>query len=237
MASVILDAIITRVLARRTRPIRLSTTNYRLFPSLRGNIAPSVTKGFISEFTRKHNPRRGFTLIELLVVVSIIALLVSISAAAFNNYSRTQRLAQSVKDLELAVTSAQNRALSSVDGLNWGVHLVRNQGSFEIFSSSSLSYDTATQKLPREFATGVVTSDLTVQSADRVNVIFSVLSGSVAFVSDDGTCLGGSTDSSCFELGKPCLAIGLNLQGSLNKRYLKVNERNIFESDALAPCP
>ncbi|GMR19402.1 MAG: hypothetical protein BMS9Abin34_539 [Patescibacteria group bacterium] len=192
-----------------------------------------MKKGLISG---RSTARSGFTLIELLVVVSITALLTGFAVAAFSNFSRSQRLVQSSQDLKAALKDAQGRSLSSVDGLNWGVRLVLNQSDFEIFASPSLSYNAAAQKLSKQLASGVVVSDLTLQSSNLVSVVFSVISGSVAFTSDDGTCLGGSADSSCGG-GTSCLAIGVNLQGSLNKRYLKVNERNIFEDSALTPCP
>lgn len=192
--------------------------------------------GFVFPSTEKHSPRKGFTLIELLVVISIIALLVSFTAAAFNNYSRRQQLNQAQKNLDSILRDAQTRALSSVNGLNWGVRLTRNSENLTIFSTAG-NFHNATQRIPRSLGSGVVVSDLTLQSADTVSVIFSVRNGSVTFTADQGTCLGGSADSACAANPNRCLAIGINLQGTPDKRYLKVNERNIFESAALAPCP
>jgi len=185
----------------------------------------------------KHPFRAAFTLLELLVVVSIIALLTTVSVAGFSNFSRTQRLAQAAKSLENALTDAKSRALSSVDGLNWGAHLELGSGTMELFSTASISYSAASQTLAREIGDNTPVSDLTLQQAGSVNVVFSVKDGSVSFAADDGTCLGGSADSVCSGAGSACLAVGINLQGTSNKRYLKVNERNIFESDALTPCP
>jgi prepilin-type N-terminal cleavage/methylation domain-containing protein len=180
--------------------------------------------------------RFSFTLIELLIVISIIAILTSFTAAAFNNYSRRQRLTEAVKQLDATLRDAQTRALSSVDGLNWGVHLEKDQGNLSIFSTPS-DFENASQVLNRNLESGLTVSDLTISSADRVNIIFTVLNGAVVFTADDGTCLGGSADSACGADSDRCLALGINLQGSADKRYLKVNERNIFETDALTPCP
>lgn len=191
---------------------------------------------FSPELMRKDGFQGGFTLLELLVVVSIIALLTTVSVAGFSNFSRTQRLAQAVKSLENALIDAKSRALSSVDGLNWGAHLELNSGAVEIFSTTSISYDAA-GALPRLIGENTPVSDLTLQQGGFVNIIFSVADGSVSFAANDGTCLGGSADSVCAGVGSACLAIGVNLQGTSNKRYLKVNERNIFESDTLTPCP
>ena len=180
--------------------------------------------------------RSSFTLIELLVVISIIALLTSFSAAAFNNYSRRQQLSQAQKDLDSVLRDAQARALSSVNGLNWGVHLETGSAAVSLFSTPS-NYESATQILDRDLRAEVRISDLTLQSNNRINVIFSVQDGSVTFTADDGSCLGGSADSACAASPNRCLAVGINLQGTSDKRYLKVNERNIFESTALTPCP
>ena len=181
--------------------------------------------------------RPAFTLLELLVVVSIMVLLTTFSIAGFSNYSRTQRLAQAAHSLETILKDAQVRALSSVDGLNWGIHLELNSGTAEIFSTPSAAYDSAVQLLVREIGETTPISDLTLQQGGFLNIVFSVADGSVVFTADDGTCLGGSADSVCSGVGTGCAAMGVNLQGTSNKRYLKVNERNIFESDDLTPCP
>ncbi|MEX0587546.1 MAG: prepilin-type N-terminal cleavage/methylation domain-containing protein [Patescibacteria group bacterium] len=178
----------------------------------------------------------SFTLIELLVVISIIGILTTFTAAAFNNYSRRQRLTEARKNLDSIIRDAQTRAISSVDGLHWGVNLNLDTGTIFLFSTAS-NFDNASQSLDRSLESGLIISDLTPAANNRVNIIFSVVNGSDTFTDNDGTCLGGSADSACSTDPDRCLAIGLNLQGSTDKRYLKVNERNIFESDALAPCP
>lgn len=186
------------------------------------------------QLRRRKHP--SFTLIELLVVVAIIALLTSFSAAAFNSYSRRQTLVQAQRDLDSVLRDAQTRALSSVNGLHWGIHLEANSGSVYLFSTAT-NFAGASQSLERKLGTGAVISDLTLESGGTVNVLFSVVNGSVTFTANDGSCLGGSGDSICAGDPDRCLAIGLNLQGSADKRYLKVNERNIFESASLTPCP
>ncbi|OGC38000.1 hypothetical protein A2155_01900 [candidate division WWE3 bacterium RBG_16_52_45] len=193
-----------------------------------------------SEATKLSSRRRdGFTLIELLVVISIIAILAGFSAAAFNSYSRRQRVVQATAELISLIQDAQSRAYSSVDGLNWGVRLAKGEGALSLFSTGS-SFNNASEVLDRSFESEIVVSDLKIHplsSVDTVNVIFSVLTGAAAFTGDDGNCLGGSADSSCAASLSRCLAVEINLQGTTDKRYLKVNERNIFESSALDPCP
>ncbi|OGC61260.1 hypothetical protein A2890_02235 [candidate division WWE3 bacterium RIFCSPLOWO2_01_FULL_53_14] len=185
---------------------------------------------------RKLLTRKSFTLIELLVVISIIGILTTFTAAAFNSYSRRQRLEEAQKDLDSVIRDAQTRALSSVSGLHWGVNLNLGTGTILLFSTAS-TFDSSPESLIRNLDSGLIISDLTLVSNNRVNIIFSVANGSVTFTDNDGTCLGGSADSACSTDPDRCLAIGVNLQGSTDKRYLKVNERNIFESNALTPCP
>src|SRR3972149_12279042 len=108
-------------------------------------------RGFISEHseaTKSLSGAKGFTLIELLVVISIIAILTGFSAAAFNNYSRRQRVVQATAELISTIQDAQSRAYSSVDGLNWGVHLAKGQSSFSLFFTGS-SFNEADRKSTR----------------------------------------------------------------------------------------
>ncbi|MDP1710409.1 MAG: prepilin-type N-terminal cleavage/methylation domain-containing protein [candidate division WWE3 bacterium] len=202
--------------------------------------------GFIFPFAGKHSPRRGFTLIEILVVITITALLAGVSAAALNNFNRSQRLAQGAKELETVLREAQSRALSSVEGRNWGVHIVNNSSTVEVFSSNTNSYNTRSTTIPRIIGQNIIVSAMMLSNPNpniyltTVNVVFSVKDGSVVFVWNTGSCTpggGGSQDSVCAPQNRRCLSMQVNLQGSTDYRYLKVNERNIFESAALTPCP
>jgi len=181
--------------------------------------------------------KNSFTLLELLVVVAIIAVITGVAVAAFNNFSRTQRLSQAAKGVEGSIKDAQSRALSSVEGLNWGIRLTLGSEQLQLYSTPTISFADAQTILDQQIGSGVILSDLTLSQNNTVNVVFSVVNGAVSFTSDEGSCLGGSTDSSCSGSLELCLALAVNLQGSADKRYLKVNERNIFESDGLTPCP
>lgn len=197
-------------------------------------------RGFISkpsEETKSRAQARGFTLIEILVVISIMGLIAVTAIPSLADFVRRQQLAQSGSEVLSTLRDAQSRAISSVGGLNWGVHFVANQNNFELFSSPALNYTASTDKTTHQLITDITISDLTVNQNGIVNVIFSPVTGKVVFVDDNGNCLGGSADSSCSSSPNRCLAIGLNLQGGSSKRYVKVNERNTFESPTLTPCP
>lgn len=177
---------------------------------------------------------RGFTLIEILVVIAIIAFVVGIAIPSFSAFTGRRRLVEATREVKSTLKDAQSRALSSIDGLNWGVHFEKGSNSFVLFSfSGDFDYGSATAEVSHKLPSGVVISDLSSQSGNHVNVVFSVLKGAVYFVADNGSCLGGSEDSSC--PAPRCLSIGL--QSSGQKRYIKVNERNIFEDDNYLPCP
>ena len=186
--------------------------------------------------------RNAFTLIELLVVITIMAVLTAVSAAAFNSYSRTQNLSQSAKTLETALKEAQNRVLSSVEGINWGVHVVPGTNTLELFSTPSNAYtDPAAATFPRPIVSNIEFFDPLGQlpAGYNVNALFVLPHGAVGFLSDDGArCIGGSGDFDCSpDLGINCVIIGVRLQGTAQARYLKVNERNIFEDDDATSCP
>ena len=208
----------------------------------RSFIKKAIKKFFVFPLSTIHCPlftsvKIGFTLVEILVVISIIGLIVAIAVPSLADFVRRQQLAQSSKEVLSTLRDAQSRSISSVGGLNWGVRLVRNQSSVELFSSTALNYDSAISKSTKQIIEDISISDLTINQNDIINVIFSVANGEVLFVDDSGSCLGGSSDSSCASDPDRCLAIGLNLRNSSDKRYVKVNERNIFENDALVHCP
>lgn len=58
--------------------------------------------------------KKGFTLIELVVAFSVIAFLSTVGIASFVNYSRSQALVVSAKDLVNALNLAKSRSLSQV---------------------------------------------------------------------------------------------------------------------------
>lgn len=181
--------------------------------------------------------KQSFTLIELLVVITIIAFAVGIAIPSFSSFTKTRRLVEASKEVKSTLRDAQSRASSSIDGDNWGVHFARGATSIELFrtsSATSLSYNSAGEKITHQLPSGVSISYLSTQSANHINVVFTVLKGSVHFAANNGSCsgLGGSADSGC--TGSSCLSIGL--QGSGQNRYIKVNERNIYESGTQA-CP
>lgn len=180
---------------------------------------------------------KGFTLIEILVVISIIGLIVGISVPQLADFARRQKLTEAARQIATTLRDSESRSLSSVGGANWGVHFLKGQSSFELFSSPALNYSVATQKFPHPLSSDVVISDLSLSLRDQANVISTVLNGRIVFVDDTGVCLGGSADSACAANPNRCLSIGVNLQGSSDKRYVKVNERNIFESETAASCP
>ncbi len=187
--------------------------------------------------------KKGFTLIELLVVSAIIALLTAVSAAAFNTFSRSQTLTQSAKEVESALKDAQNRALSSVDGQNWGVRLVPGSNLLDLFATPSMGYsDPSARVFDRELPDTVEIFDAagSLPPGYNFSVVFVVSSGAVGYANDAGTaCIGGSDDVSCsFPLGRQdCIVIGVRLQGTSQERYLKVNGRSIFEDDSATSCP
>lgn len=80
------------------------------------------------------NSSPAFTLIELLVVVSVIGILSAATIPVFNSFTQAQRLNQAAKQVKQDLRSAQNRALSSIDGKAWGIYFVPGGNSYTPFS-------------------------------------------------------------------------------------------------------
>jgi hypothetical protein len=144
--------------------------------------------------------------------------------------------------LETTLKEAQNRVLSSVGGLNWGVHIVPGTNTLELFSTPSVAYtDPAVARFTRDISSKIEFFDPLGQlpAGSNVNALFVLPHGAVGFLNDDGSiCIGGSDDFDCSpDLGIDCVIVGVRLQGTAQARYLKVNERNIFEDDDATSCP
>ncbi|RJP46339.1 MAG: type II secretion system protein, partial [Armatimonadetes bacterium] len=59
--------------------------------------------------------KSGFTLIELMVVVAILATLTVVLVPQFNNFKKTQDLADAASELQTVLRLAQSNAVSSVN--------------------------------------------------------------------------------------------------------------------------
>lgn len=141
----------------------------------------------------------AFTLIELLVAVAIIALLTMISIPAFSGFARRQTLYQATKDLKTDLRSAQNKAVSGVDGLLWGVHFdvaVPQNQNYKIFvtqKTAPFNYSLGTVKTTKTLPSGVTISAVSPNSGGSANVIFNRQTGEAGFYDNNGNPLTGST--------------------------------------------
>lgn len=66
--------------------------------------------------------RRGFTLIELLTVIGIIMFLSTIAMPSIAAMRRNVAFNSTVREIVSDLRTEQNRAISSQDGINHGVH-------------------------------------------------------------------------------------------------------------------
>jgi len=67
---------------------------------------------FVRSFPPKIQNCRGFTLVEILIVMGIIALLTSLSIAAYSTYTRNQKFNNAVNDTYNMLQVAKSRASS-----------------------------------------------------------------------------------------------------------------------------
>lgn len=81
--------------------------------------------------------QNGFTITELLVVFAIIAILVSVTVAAFQNFSNYKRYDYAVATIETALLDTKNAARNSVAGEVHGVKIETN--TITVFSGDTYS--------------------------------------------------------------------------------------------------
>lgn len=142
--------------------------------------------------------KKGFTLIELVVAFSVIAFLSTVGIASFVNYSRSQALAVSAKDLVNALNLAKSRSLSQVlapsqcPGQSLIGYEVRlcvpstptclSEGDYElnIACSGNIFSPVETKKLP-------VNISFDENQTTTTSFLFPILTGGVNMGGGDGT--------------------------------------------------
>ena len=124
---------------------------------------------------RKRSPTLGFTLIELLIVIAIIGVLSAISIPSFSNFNNNQRLSQAAKQVKNDLRSAQNRALSGIEGSAWGINVNAGEAFYTLFKCpTTAAYTLTTCSL---VTTKSLPSGFTIQAPDFTDLVFEVASG------------------------------------------------------------
>ncbi len=145
----------------------------------------------------------GFTLIELLIVIAIIGILSAISIPVFSDFTTSQRLSQTAKQVKNDLRSAQNRAINGVEGKAWGILFASpDVYSYRIYTCSSLD---TTQ-------TPCVCSDQSFVTTKSLSTDFTIAPPGSLFIFDEVS--GAVCDSSgAIAAGVPS-SISISLSGS-----------------------
>lgn len=119
----------------------------------------------------------AFTLIELLIVIAIIGVLSAISIPSFSTFTNNQRLSQAAKQVKNDLRSAQNRALSGVGGMAWGVNVSAGGTFYKLFKCpTTVAYTLTNCSLvaQKNLPSGFEIQNLTAFNND---LVFDVASG------------------------------------------------------------
>lgn len=76
---------------------------------------------------KKHKSGAGFTLIELLTVIGIAAVLAAVAVPSYALMQKNVSLSSTAQEVVNTLRVAQNNAISSQDGVMWGVRFGTNQ--------------------------------------------------------------------------------------------------------------
>lgn len=80
---------------------------------------------------------RGFTLIEVVVVVSIFALIISSPAMINIGFMSRYNAASATQEIIDILFSAQSKAISGIEGKDYGIHV--NESILTLFEGNTLS--------------------------------------------------------------------------------------------------
>lgn len=81
--------------------------------------------------------QKGFTILEILIVVAILAILTSISLAAFVSYRKSQALKADTENVAGLLAQARSQTVSSKNASAYGVHFT--SGSATLFTAPTYS--------------------------------------------------------------------------------------------------
>jgi len=120
---------------------------------------------------------RGFTLIELLIVIAIVGILAVASVPTFSDFLNSQRLYQAAKQVKNDLRSAQNRAISSIEGRAWGINIAPGDTYYTMFKCPTTETYTLTNC--SSVAQKNLSSGFTIRNSSFLDLAFDVVSGNV----------------------------------------------------------
>lgn len=119
--------------------------------------------------------RPGFTLIEILVVIAIIGILATISSLSFSSFRERQIIQSSTEEVLTVFSKARNQTLSSLNSLNYGVHV--SSGAVTLFSGGSYVSGTSSNEVIVLDSSVSISSNL---SGGVTDVVFDKLTGATS---------------------------------------------------------
>ena len=107
------------------------------------NIKKLIYSKSLAAHTQTSN--RGFTFIEVLITVSIVAIIVALSANAFSRFNKRQELNNAMRDVLSVLEEARSLTLASKNNVMYGVHF--EEGQVTLFGGSVYSPSSPDNKI------------------------------------------------------------------------------------------
>ncbi len=87
---------------------------------------------------------RGFTLIELLIVITILAVIGAVAFISLSGRRGTADLTSTSQQIVATLREAQNRSVTQMQGVSWGVHFANPTNTSPFYALFSSTYGPTT---------------------------------------------------------------------------------------------
>jgi type II secretory pathway pseudopilin PulG len=128
----------------------------------------------------EHSSRAGFTLIELVVVMGLMILIGAFVVVSLATRKTNTDLMNTTTQIQTLLRQAQSDSMAEKNGVAWGVHFENSTSTTPFYAIFYTSYATATTAAHYPLLSSVSYNTTTLASGAKLDVIFSLLTGSAS---------------------------------------------------------